>query len=104
TPRQKEKYLMPSLAGERQHAFGLSEPDAGSDARAIRTSAVKKGSKWVINGTKTWISRGSEADYAIVFAVTDAEKRHRGGITAFLVDRDMGWTSRPLPMMGADLN
>lgn len=99
SPEQRERYLLPTLAGERILCFGLSEPDSGSDATALRTRAVKRGSKWVINGAKSWISRGDVADYALVFAVTDREKRHRGGITAFLVDREMGWKSRAMPVM-----
>jgi alkylation response protein AidB-like acyl-CoA dehydrogenase len=62
---------------------------------------VKDGAGWVINGRKIFISNGSDADFAIVFAVTDKEKRHRGGITAFLVDREMGWSSTPMKFMSS---
>ncbi len=90
---QKKRYLLPTIAGERRSCFALTEPDTGSDATNISTSAVKDGSHWVINGRKFFISSAPEADFAIVFAVTDKEKRARGGITSFLVDRDMGWES-----------
>src|SRR5579871_3306907 len=95
TAEQQERYLLPTIEGERHSCFALSEPNTGSDATNIQTRAVKDGGDWLINGQKTWISNAHDADFAIVFAVTDAEKRARGGITAFLVDRDMGWTERP---------
>lgn len=102
---QVDRYLRPAMEGQRAFAFALSEPGAGSDATALRTTAVRDGDTWVINGQKTWITRGHEADFAIVFAVTDPEKGARGGVTAFLADRDAGFTSRPLPMMAhSDLN
>ncbi|HEV7908995.1 MAG TPA: acyl-CoA dehydrogenase, partial [Pseudonocardiaceae bacterium] len=65
-----------------------------------RTSARKEGSEWVINGEKTFITQGNEADFTMVFAVTDKEKGAAGGVTCFLVDRDMGWKSEPIPTMG----
>jgi acyl-CoA dehydrogenase len=98
---QKERYLLPVIAGERLSCFALTEPGGGSDATNIQTMAVRDGSGWVINGRKIFISNGSDADFAIVFAVTDKEKRHRGGITAFLVDREMGWSSTPMKFMSA---
>ena len=98
---QKHRYLLPVIAGERLSCFALTEPGGGSDATNIQTMAVKDGSDWVINGRKIFISNGSDADFAIVFAVTDKEKRHRGGITAFLVDREMGWSSTPMRFMSA---
>jgi acyl-CoA dehydrogenase len=101
TEDQKREYLEPTIRGERRSCFALSEPDTGSDATNIRTRAVKDGSDWVINGQKTWISGAHEADFAIVYAVTDPEKRANGGITAFLVDRAMGWTDRPIVMMSS---
>src|SRR5437868_3712683 len=105
---QRERYLLPTIAGERKLAFALTEADAGSDASRIRTRAERRGGKWVLNGAKTWISGGCEADFAIVMAVAGGDAAP-GGITAFLVDRSMGWTSRPLPIMsgefrGATLN
>ncbi|MGY4720306.1 acyl-CoA dehydrogenase family protein [Naumannella cuiyingiana] len=97
---QKREYLIPTIEGERRSCFAITEPGAGSDARAIRTRAVKDGSDWVITGEKTFITNGSEADFVMVFAVTDPEKGANGGVTCFLVDREMGWESRPIPTMG----
>lgn len=97
---QKQRYLLPTIAGERISCFAITEPGAGSDAKAIRTSARKEGSEWVINGEKTFITGGNEADFTMVFAVTDREKGANGGVTCFLVDRDMGWKSEPIPTMG----
>jgi alkylation response protein AidB-like acyl-CoA dehydrogenase len=97
---QKKAYLLPTIAGERRSCFAITEPGAGSDARSIRTRAVRSGDDWVINGEKTFITGGNEADFCMVFAVTDSEKGADGGITCFLVDRDMGWKSSPIPTMG----
>jgi acyl-CoA dehydrogenase len=92
---QKERYLIPTIEGERISCFAITEPGAGSDARSIRTSARPDGGDYVINGEKTFITNGSEADFVMVFAVVpDA------GVTCFLVDRDMGWKSEPIPTMG----
>lgn len=85
TERQKNKYLPPLSDGSMIGCFALSEPEAGSDAVSIKTSAVKKGNKYILNGTKCWITNGAEADVAIVFAQTDRSKKSRG-ITAFIVD------------------
>ncbi len=99
---QKQKYLIPTINGERKSCFALTEPTAGSDATNIRMTAVRDASgDWILNGEKIFITGGNEADFAIVFAVTDKEKGHRGGITAFLVDREMGWTSQYVPTMGS---
>jgi acyl-CoA dehydrogenase len=97
---QKKTYLLPTIAGERRSCFAITEPGAGSDARNIRTRAVRSGDDWVINGEKTFITGGNEADFCMVFAVTDPGKGADGGITCFLVDRDMGWKSSPIPTMG----
>lgn len=97
---QKERYLLPTISGERRSCFAITEPGAGSDAKAIRTRAVRDGDEWVINGEKTFITSGEEADFAMVFAVTDQDKGANGGVTCFLVDRDMGWTSEPIDTMG----
>ncbi|HVV22490.1 MAG TPA: acyl-CoA dehydrogenase family protein [Pseudonocardiaceae bacterium] len=97
---QKRRYLLPTIEGERVSCFAITEPGAGSDARNIRTSAVRDGSDWVISGEKTFITGGNEADFTVVFAVTDKEKGANGGVTCFLVDRDMGWKSEPIPTMG----
>ncbi|MFD0774464.1 acyl-CoA dehydrogenase family protein [Streptomonospora algeriensis] len=97
---QKQRYLLPTIAGERRSCFAITEPGAGSDAKAIRARAVKDGSDWVINGEKTFITGGCEADFALVFAVTDPELGADGGVTCFLVDREAGWTSEPIDTMG----
>ena len=97
---QQDTYLRPTIAGERKSCFAITEPGAGSDARAIRTSARREGDEWVINGEKTFITGGNEADFVMVFAVTDKEKGADGGVTCFLVDRDRGWTSAPIDTMG----
>jgi acyl-CoA dehydrogenase len=84
---QKERYLYPTLRGERSGFFALSEPSGGSDpARAIRTTAVRDGDDWVLNGGKLWISGAEHADYGIVVARTGPG---REGITSFIVDVDM---------------
>ncbi|MFE1101941.1 acyl-CoA dehydrogenase family protein [Nocardiopsis alba] len=97
---QRRRYLLPTIEGELRSCFAITEPGAGSDAKAIRTRAVRDGDAWVLNGEKTFITGGNEADFALVFAVTDPEKGADGGVTCFLVDRDMGWTSEPIDTMG----
>jgi acyl-CoA dehydrogenase len=97
---QREEYLLPAISGDRRSCFAITEPDAGSDLMAIRMRARRDGDDWVLRGEKTFITRGGEADFAIVIAVTDPELGHRGGFTAFLVDRAMGWTSQPIDTMG----
>jgi acyl-CoA dehydrogenase len=97
---QKDTYLRPTIEGDRHSCFAITEPGAGSDARNIRTSAVRDGDEWVINGEKTFITGGDIADFTMVFAVTDKEKGADGGVTCFLADRDAGWTSAPIPTMG----
>lgn len=101
TPAQRERYLIPTIEGERQSCFALTEPDTGSDATNIKMPALRDGSDWVLNGQKVFITNGCDADFAIVFAVTDAAKGYKGGVTAFLVDRAMGWTSRRIQTMGS---
>nr|WP_218680262.1 acyl-CoA dehydrogenase family protein [Rhodococcus qingshengii] len=100
TPEQKQRYLIPTIQGERRSCFAITEPGAGSDARNIKTRAIKDGSDWIINGEKTFITGGAEADFVMVFAVTDPERGADGGVTCFLVDRDMGWKSEPIATMG----
>jgi len=97
---QKAEYLVPTIEGDRLSCFAITEPDAGSDAANIKTSARPDGDDWLINGEKTFITGGNDADFAIVIAVTDADKGAREGSTAFLVDRAMGWTSHFIPTMG----
>ena len=98
---QQERYLLPTINGDKISCFAITEPGAGSDARNIRTSAVRDGDEWVINGEKTFITFGDIADFVMVFAVTDPEEKGAdGGVTCFLVDREAGWTSAPIPTMG----
>jgi alkylation response protein AidB-like acyl-CoA dehydrogenase len=91
TPEQKARFLRPLARGEQLAAFCLTEPQAGSDASAIRTRARRSGNGWVVEGTKQFITSGENADVAIVFAVTDPEKGKKG-ISAFIVPTDTpGW-------------
>lgn len=87
TDEQKKKYLMPLITAEKSMCFCLTEPDAGSDAQNIRTTATKDGSDWVLNGTKHFITNGKHADFALVFAANDRSKKAQGGITAFIVEK-----------------
>ncbi|MBT0607501.1 acyl-CoA dehydrogenase [Aequorivita echinoideorum] len=88
TEAQKEKYLTKLATGESIGAFCLSEPEAGSDATSQRTTAIDKGDHYVLNGTKNWITNGGSADYYLVIAQTDRDKKHKG-INAFIVEK--GW-------------
>ncbi|HJQ02703.1 MAG TPA: acyl-CoA dehydrogenase family protein [Jatrophihabitans sp.] len=97
---QKREYLIPTIEGERVSCFAITEPGAGSDATAIRTTARKDGSDWIINGEKTLITGGNEADFTMVFAITDPDRGVDGGVTCFLADREMGWTSSYIDTMG----
>jgi alkylation response protein AidB-like acyl-CoA dehydrogenase len=85
TEEQKRELLMPLAAGRALGAFSLSEPGAGSDASAQKTTAVRDGDEYVINGVKNWVTNGNHADTIILMAMTEPAKGHRG-ITAFLVD------------------
>jgi alkylation response protein AidB-like acyl-CoA dehydrogenase len=85
TPEQKARYLRPALAGEKLGCFGLSEPNAGSDAASLRTTAVRDGDAYVINGSKIFITNGTIADYCMLAAYTDRSRRG-GGISMFVVD------------------
>ncbi len=86
---QVERFLKPVIEGEMTTCFAQTEPNAGSDPGGMmQTHAVTDGSDWVLNGTKMWISGAAESDMIMVQAVTDPEKRQRGGITMFLVMRD----------------
>lgn len=85
---QKQKYLTKLATGEKLGAFCLSEPEAGSDATSQKTTAVDKGDHYILNGTKNWITNGSNADFHLVFAQTNKEKKHRG-INVFIVEK--GW-------------
>lgn len=83
---QKQKYLVPQAKGEKIGAFGLTEPDAGSDVAAMKSTARKDGDSYILNGSKTWISLCDYADHFLIFAKTDTDLAHKG-ITAFIVER-----------------
>ncbi len=101
TEEQKKEFLLPTIEGERISCFAITEPGAGSDVANIRLAARRDGDDWILDGEKTFITNGNDADFAIVVAVTDREKGARdGGATAFLVDRAMGWRSEFIPTMG----
>lgn len=87
TDAQRRKYLPGLTDGTSRSAFALSEPEAGSDSAAIKTRAERSGAGWVLNGRKHFINGAHVADFVMVMAVTDPEKRARGGITAFIVER-----------------
>jgi len=88
TEEQKQKYLAPLARGEKFAAFGLTEANAGSDAAAVRTRAVREGDSWILDGGKIYITNGGYADVITVMAVTDPALGARGGITAFIVETD----------------
>jgi alkylation response protein AidB-like acyl-CoA dehydrogenase len=83
-----DTYIRPLVRGEKTMCFALTEPEAGSDAQSIRTRARLTGDAWVIDGHKHFITNAARADFAVVFAVTDPEKRAAGGITAFVVPKE----------------
>jgi alkylation response protein AidB-like acyl-CoA dehydrogenase len=106
TEAQKEKYLTKLTSGETIGAFCLSEPEAGSDATSQQTTAIDKGDHYVLNGTKNWITNGSSADYYLVIAQTDRDKKHRG-INAFIVEKswdgfEIGVKEDKLGIRGSD--
>lgn len=96
TEEQKQKYLVQQAKGEKIGAFGLTEPNAGSDVAALQTTAVLDGDDYILNGQKTWISLCDFADHFLVFAYTNKEQKHKG-ISAFIVERTMpGFTSKAI--------
>lgn len=100
---QKKQYLIPTINGDKKSCFAMTEPGAGSDTRNIQMTAVKDGDEWVLNGEKTFITGGNDADFVMVIAITDKEKHAktgRDGVTCFIVDRDMGWRSEYIHTMG----
>lgn len=99
---QIDRYLLPYARGEKKSCLALTEPGAGSDAAAIGMQAKRRNGKWVLTGTKTFISNARSADFMIVIAVTDPAKKSRGGMTAFLVDRETSGLTIPtsFPMIG----
>jgi len=86
TPEQKEKYLRPLAEGKKLGAYGLTEPGSGSDAAGMKTTAVRDGDDYILNGNKIFITNGGDAEIYVVFAVTDASLKHKG-ITAFIVEK-----------------
>jgi len=103
---QKARYLPALASGERIGCFALSEPASGSDAAAMRTGATRQGDSWILNGTKNFITNGSIADVAIVFAQTDPTERHKG-IAAFIVETktpgfSVGKLEKKLGIRGSD--
>ncbi|AXF55364.1 acyl-CoA dehydrogenase family protein [Salicibibacter kimchii] len=100
---QKEKYLLPTINGEKKSCFAMTEPGAGSDTQNIKMTAEKDGDEWVLNGEKTFITGGNEADFVMVIAITDKEahaRNGRDGTTCFIAERDMGWKSEYIDTMG----
>src|SRR5436189_2704648 len=94
TEEQKQRWLAPQARGEKIACFGLTEPGAGSDVAALRTTARREGDVYVLNGSKNWISYASVADHALVFAKTDPAAKHKG-ISAFVLEKGMrGFTAR----------
>ncbi|MGE5676438.1 MAG: acyl-CoA dehydrogenase, partial [Pseudomonadota bacterium] len=87
TEEQKMKYLVPLAKGEKVGAFGLTEPNAGTDSSAQQTVAVLEGDNYILNGSKVFITNGGEADIYIVFAMTDKSKGNKG-ISAFIVEKE----------------
>ncbi len=96
TEAQKREFLQPFARGEKLGAFALTEPMSGSDAAEMRTTALRSGDGYLLDGTKNFITNGPQADAILVFAMTDREKRHKG-ITAFLVPTDAQGFSRGKP-------
>lgn len=93
---QKQTYLPGLCSGERVGCFGMTEPNAGSDAGNISTSAIRDGDDWLLTGQKVWISNGTIADHAIIIAQTDPDAKHRG-MAAFLVDtKSPGYATRTM--------
>jgi acyl-CoA dehydrogenase len=84
-----ERYVAPMVERYSLAAYALTEPGAGSDVQGLRTRAEKKGDRWILNGQKMWITNAGVADWFFVVAVTDAARKARGGMTAFVVER--GW-------------
>ena len=106
TPAQQERWLAPLARGEKLGCFAMSEPSAGSDAAGMKTTAVRDGSGWVVNGTKNFITNGASAGTVLLFAQTQPGSRYKG-ITAFIVDKPtkglaVGKIERKLGIKGSD--
>lgn len=108
TEEQKHTYLTPVATGRQRAAFGLSEPQAGSDVMGMRTRAVRDGDDWILNGTKCWMSGVAQADWYCIFAKTGpVESRDHDSVTAFIVERDwpgvrVGRLDRKMGVKGID--
>jgi glutaryl-CoA dehydrogenase (non-decarboxylating) len=101
TEEQKKKWIPPLIQGETIGCFAITEPDAGSDVAAMRTTATKNGDGYVLNGTKIWISNGPVANGGLVYAYTDRSQKHRG-MAAFYADLTQpGVTRKALETLGA---
>ncbi len=101
---QRTRYVDPYARGETVSAIAISEPNAGADPAGMLTRAVRDGEHWIINGRKIWISRVDNADFTIAMAVTNPDKGSRGGISAFLIDKNTrGFeVAREIPMIGGN--
>jgi len=98
--QQKEKYLVPSVEGDKIGCLCITEPFGGSDVAGMRTTAIKKGDKYILNGSKTFITNGVYSDYLIVAAKTDPSDKYKG-ISIFVVDRDVkGISATKLDKLG----
>ena len=108
TPEQNQRYVRPVATGEARAAFGLSEPQAGSDVMGMRTRAVLDGDEWVLTGTKCWMSGVRQADWYCVFAKSGAvDSRAHDSVSAFIVERswpgvDVGRVDRKMGVKGVD--
>ena len=101
TEEQRQRWLTPSVAGELIGALAITEPDAGSDVASITTRAERRGDRWVIRGTKTFVTNGPIADYVVVAARTDPGAEGAGGISLLVVERDApGFSARRLETVG----
>ena len=87
TDEQQERFVPPLARGETLGAFALTEPDAGSDAGSLRTTAEADGDDWVLSGNKQWITNGSHADTFVLFARTDPSTAGPRGVSCFVLDR-----------------
>jgi alkylation response protein AidB-like acyl-CoA dehydrogenase len=96
TEEQRRRYLPPLARGERLAAWALTEPGSGSDAAGLRTTAVPRGDRWVLNGSKTFITQGTVGDVYVVLARTEPDRRQHG-ITAFILEKGLrGFTQKPI--------
>ena len=93
TEEQKQKYLRPVASGKAIGAYSLTEPMSGSDARTMRSRAVRDGDFYILNGRKSWVTSGPVAEFVVVFMMTEPEKKHKG-ITAFIVEANTPGFSR----------